>query len=260
MATESTDGSDVTVSLPPSLEEWIEDRAEALGVDREELLVQVAGAYRAAADLADDDVGAAAHTDAVSEQVEAEVRAQLQDLEADDAALAVRIDELEEDLNADRQSLRNRMLQLRDAVRNRAKTDHAHEEFSRLADRLDAVATDVADLSEALTDLEADIADADAKLDTLARVVLELRSEDGEATSDRRRHLETLRETANRSGVTEANCSDCGESVSIPLLTEPACPHCEAEFRDVTTTGIVFRRSKLTGPDPGSDSQEDADA
>lgn len=258
MATESADGSDVTVSLPPPLDEWIAERSDALDLDREELLVQVASAYRAAADLEDGDVEPAGTVD-VGEQVEAEVRAQLRDREEDVEGIADRIDALEDDLEDDLQSLRNRVLQLRDAVRNRAKTDHAHEEFSRLADRIDAVGTDVADLSDAVTELETDVADTGAKLDTLARVVLQLRNERADATSQRHRHLETLRETANRRGVTEASCDDCGESVSIPLLTEPACPHCEAEFRDITTSGLVFSRSTLTGPDPDTDPEEEPD-
>lgn len=250
MATESADESDLSVSLPPPLEEWIDERAASLGVDREELLVQMMSAYRAAADLEDDD-GATPAPDqaAVREQVEAEVRAQLADLD-DGSAADERLDELEENLEQDLESLRNRVLQLRDAVRNRAKTDHTHEEFQRLGDRLDEVATEVAALSEADSKLETGVADVTSKLDTLARVVLELRNDDGEAAPERRRHLEQLRATANRRGVTDADCGACGASVSIPLLSEPACPHCGAELRDITTTGLIFTHATLVGPEP----------
>ena len=47
MATESADGTDGPLSLPPPLEEWLDDRAASLEMSREELLVQVASAYRA---------------------------------------------------------------------------------------------------------------------------------------------------------------------------------------------------------------------
>lgn len=250
MATESADSSETSVSLPPPLEEWVDERAESIGVDREELLIQVLSAYRAAADLDDDVGGAAADSVDVREQVETEVEAQLRERDGELGALDDRIDALEEGLEEDLESLRNRVLQLRDAVRNRAKTDHTHEEFTRLADRLDEVATDVVDLSETVGDVESGLADADAKLDTLARVVLQLRNDAGERVPESRRHLEQLRETANRRGVSEASCDACGESVSIPLLTEPACPHCDSELRDITTTGILFSRAKLTGPEP----------
>ncbi|WP_254840387.1 hypothetical protein [Natronomonas marina] len=249
MATESADGPETTVSLPAPLEEWVDERAASLGVDREELLVQVLSAYRATADLDGDVEGATGSTD-VSERIQTEVEAQLRERDGEISTVDGRIDSLEADLEEDLESLRNRVLQLRDAVRNRAKTDHSHEELARLSDRLDEVATGVADLSEAVDEVESDLADADAKLDTLARVVLRLRNDSSGRSPESRRHLERLRETANRRGVSEASCDACGESVSIPLLTEAACPHCDAALRDITTTGIIFSRAKLTGPEP----------
>jgi methyl-accepting chemotaxis protein len=258
MATEPPDGTDVSVSLPPPLEEWVDERAAALGVDRAELLVQVVGAYRATADLGDD--GPLGGDGDLDERIESTVRTELQDHEADVSAVEDRIDAIEDDIEDDLESLRNRVLQLRDAVRNRAKTDHTHEEFARYADRLDAVATDVADLGDEVSDLDDEVADARSKLNTLARLVLEIRRDGRETTAERRRQLEQLRTTANRLGVTEASCHGCEGTVSIPLLTEPSCPHCEAALRDLTTTGIIFTRAVLTGPEPaaadGPDSEE----
>ena len=94
------------------------------------------------------------------------------------------------------------------------------------------------------------------KLDSLAQVVVRLRQRDGEDGTEPNRELDRLRRAANREGITEASCPDCEQSVSVPLLTEPACPHCGAEVRDVTTTGIVFTRAKLTRRDPD---EEDPD-
>jgi predicted nucleic acid-binding Zn-ribbon protein len=250
MATEPADGTDISVSLPPPLEEWVAEQAVSLGVDREELLVQVLAAYRAVADL-DADVSPVRGEEDIDDRIESEVRTQLRDHERDVAVVEDRIDDLETDLEEDLESLRNRVLQLRDAVRNRAKTDHTHEEFTRIGDRLDGLATDVADLGDGVADLEAEVADAGGKLDTLAGVLVELQQDGGEATTDRRRRdLDGLRAAANRRGVTDARCHDCEGDVSIPLLSEPSCPHCGAELRDVTTTGIIFTRAVLTGPEP----------
>jgi len=260
MATEPADGSDLAVSLPPPLEEWVEERATSLGVDQSELLVQVVSAYRAAADLDDDAVEGGPGIDDIDERVEAEVRTQLRDQETDVSAVEDRIDDIEANLETDLESLRNRVLQLRDAVRNRAKTDHTHEEFTRLGDRLDAVATDVADLSDDVADVESRLADSREKLNTLAGVVVELRGQSGDPGGDRRRTLEELRRTANRRGVTEASCHDCGDPVSIPLLSDPACPHCQAELRDVTTTGMIFTRATLTGPEPAAEPDTETDS
>ncbi len=254
MATESADESDPSVSLPPSLEEWVDEHAASLDVDREELLVQVVSAYRAAADL-DDDAGAgsaAPDPETLREEVRAEVETQLADREVDADAVDDRVDALESEVEENLESVRSRVLQLRDALRNRAEADHTHEEFTRLSDRLDGVAADVAALSDDVSALENELDDAGAKLDTLARVVLELRDRTADHGDDRARQLDQLRRAANRRGVTSAGCDSCGESVSVPLLTEPACPHCDAELRDLTTTGLIFDRTTLVGPETPS--------
>ena len=255
MATESTEGGELSVTLPPPLEEWVEERAESVGVDREELVVQVLGAYRATADLED---GTAPPADAadVEERVRAELEDRLDRRDRDIETAQRRVDDLEEDLEEDLEALRNRVLQLRDALRNRAMEDHTHEEMTRLADHVDDLASDLGNLSMSVTELEDGFADVETKLDSLAQVVVRLRQRDGEDGTEPNRGLDRLRRAANREGITEASCPDCEQSVSIPLLTEPACPHCGAEVRDVTTTGIVFTRAKLTRRDPD---EEDPD-
>ncbi|PSQ40816.1 hypothetical protein BRD14_07650 [Halobacteriales archaeon SW_5_68_122] len=145
---------------------------------------------------------------------------------------------------------------MRDALRNRAMEDHTHEEVTRLTDHVDDLASDLEDLSMSVTELEDDFADVETELDTLARVAVRLQRQDGEDSTEPNRELDRLRQAANRKGVTEASCPDCEQSVSIPLLTEPACPHCGAEVRDVTTTGVVLTQGKLTRPGPD---EEDPD-
>jgi uncharacterized protein YoxC len=254
MVTDSSDGTDVTVSVPPPLEEWLDERTVSLGVDREELVVQVVSAYRAAAELDDDAGPVAGEVD--DDRLEAAVSRQLRDQETDLAAVDDRLDAMEDEIEEDLESLRNRVLQLRDAVRNRAKTDHTHEEFARLGDRLDAVATDVADLGDSVSDVNTELADARNKLNSLASYVLDQEGDGGAGASERRRSLDQLRATANRRGVTDATCHDCGNSVSIPLLSEPSCPHCATEIGDVTTTGFIRTRGLLIGPDPDADTDD----
>jgi uncharacterized protein YukE len=255
MATEPADGPDVSVTLPPPLDEWATERAESLGVDREEMLVQLLSAYRAAADL-DDGKGPTADSVDLQERVEREVKAQLGERRARDGTVEERVDALEEGFTKDLESLRNRILQLRDAVRDRSKADHSHEEFNRLSNRIEAIATEVADLSDTVEELEDGFEDADDKLDRLARAVVALRQGDTGQRSEREEHLDHIRESANRRGVSEMSCAACGESVSVPLLDEPACPHCEAELRDITTSGRFFTKTVLTGPTSGGETPE----
>ena len=261
MATESADEPELSVSLPPPLEEWVDEHAASLDVDREELLVQMVSAYRAAADLDGDAAGSGSAPDleTLREEVRTEVETQLAGRDIDAGAVDDRVDALESEVEEDLKSVRNRVLQLRDALRSRADADHTHEEFDRLADRLDGVAADAAELSDDVSTLETDLNEVGARLDTLARVVLELRDRTADRGDDRTHRLDRLRRTANRRGITDASCDSCGESVSVPLLTDPACPHCDAELRDVTTAGLIFTRATLVGPETPSDGDGDND-
>jgi chromosome segregation ATPase len=254
MDTESTEGGKLSVALPPPLEEWVDERAELLGVDREELLVQVLSAYRATADL-DGDVASPADDADVEERVREELDDRLDRRDRDVETVQRRVDDLEDDLEENLEALRSRVIQLRDALRNRAMEDHTHEEMPDLTDRVDDLASDLGDPSVA--ELEDSLATAETKLDTLAGVVVRLQRRDADDGTESDRTLDRLRRAANRKGVTEASCPDCEQSVSVPLLTDPACPHCGAEVRDVTTTGIVLTRGKLTGPESSEEGSDE---
>lgn len=260
MATESAEGTDVSVSLPPDLQEWLDDRAAALDVDREELLVQLAAAYRAAADDGDDRLADLLEADpdpGLLEDVEERLEADADALER----LDDRIDDVESSLEENVEDLRNRVLQLRDTIGNAASENHGHREFSTLGSRID-------ELSEALEsvtgDLEAQndrveavderLDDVEAKLTRVARAVVALRREadgDGDAGT-----LEDIRQTANRAGVAEAACGACGGPVTVGLLTGAACPHCGTGFEglDVPDPGLGrrlgLRRPELRCADP----------
>jgi chromosome segregation ATPase len=254
MDTESTEGGKLSVTLPPPLEEWVDERAELLGVDREELLVQVLSAYRATADL-DGDIASQADNAAVEERVREELDDRLDRRDRDVETVQRRVDDLEDNLEEDLEALRSRVIQLRDALRNRAMEDHTHEEIPDLTDRVDDLASDLGDPSVA--ELEDSLATAETKLDTLAGVVVRLQRRDADDGTESDRTLDRLRRAANRKGVTEASCPDCEQSVSVPLLTDPACPHCGAEVRDVTTTGIILTRAKLTGPESSEEGSDE---
>lgn len=215
MVTESTEGGEVSVTLPPSLDEWLDERAADLGADRETVLVRLLGAYRAAARSADPP-------------------ATRGDLEA--------LDDRLEGVESDLKGLRGRLLQLRDAVREAPSEDHTHAEFSRFDARVEELSGDVetvaADLETArarLESLESRLDETDRKLTRLARALVAVRERSGGA-------LEDIRRAANRRGVTEADCAACDGTVSVALLTEAACPHCGTAFGGLEPAAAGLRR------------------
>lgn len=263
MATESADESDesaVSVRLPSDLEEWLDERAAALDVDLGELLVQLAGAYRAAADLGDESVAGLAGDGVDPEAIE-DVREQLA---ADDDALHElngRMNDVEARLEENVEDLRKRVLQLRDAVGDSASQTHSHREFAQIDARLDdltetveSVATDLDSQGSRVANVESRLDDVDEKLTRVARAVVSLRREDDQ--TDEGAGLEELRLAANRSGVTEAACGACGDAVTVGLLSEPSCPHCGSKFAEIELPAgglgrtLGFRRPELRCAEP----------
>lgn len=264
MVTESADGSELAVTLPPPLEEWLEERAAALGVDREEVLVELVSAYRAAADLEDESVSRFASEDEdelderIAEAVESRVPAS--ESTEDVEELQGRIETLESETEESIEDVRSRLLQVRDAVKERAPTDHSHKEMRQLSERVDGlsenlenVGSDVTETTESVDELDARLSDVESKLDRLARVVVALRKQRAEEKSDREEQLEHIKRQANQQGIDEAQCAACSKTVQIGLLTEPACPHCGTEARDVEPSssvigrGLGISKAKLTG-------------
>lgn len=242
MVTESADAREMSVQLPQSLAEWLEERAAAEGIDREELLIHLLAAYRKTVE-SDDSVAPseASLADAVEDELDG------------------RLSSLEERFETDIQDVRQRVLQLRDAVEERAPADHEHAAFDRideLADRTDRIAADVerldADADEAtdgIESIEERLDEAASKIDRLARVLLAVRRAVDEDGAERRRILERLKRTAATEDIGRANCNGCGGSVRIALLVEPACPHCGMDLSDVVPARSFFRKPKLLGVD-----------
>lgn len=252
MATESAADLELSVTLSPPLAEWLEERADSLGTDPETLLLRLLETHREAADPeagpeTDGPAPEALVADLVDRRLEDRDRA----LEDRIEGLDGRIDGVEAAVERDIEDVRNRVLQLRDGLEDRAPADHTHGE---LTERLDSVEATLAELSAEFDDFEADgddhgerlgavetrLEEIDGKLDALARAVVagqRRRSTD----ADRDAEFAALRRAANEAGVTEGTCAGCGESVRIDLLTEAACPFCERRLSGIDRSDSVLR-------------------
>lgn len=249
MENESTEGRTLTLEVPAALDEWLTERAAALGVDRSELVRQLIGGYQVAAETADDESVAALESAIEEHSVDIDrvVAEALEEADTgepvDEEAIVGRVlDRLEDrlaTLEAERDEqlddIRRRVVQLKEATESKAGADHTHPEL----ERLDGVVTEVGRLREQVAELNdaadreeelaSELADVRGKLTQLARVVVDLRDADGGADDERER-LADIRRTAAREGYEEATCGACGETLRIGLLPEPACPHCESPF------------------------------
>ncbi|MFT4884944.1 MAG: hypothetical protein ACI8U4_002462, partial [Natronomonas sp.] len=111
MATESAEESELAVTLPPPLEEWLDERAATLDTNREEILVQLISAYRAAADLEDE--GASLPNEGeLDDRISAAVESRMQTVETGDEdveELSTRVDALEAELKTDIEDVRDRV-------------------------------------------------------------------------------------------------------------------------------------------------------
>jgi len=105
-------------------------------------------------------------------------------------------------------------------------------------DEIDALESRVDDL---------DAGDRDEKLSRVASAVVRVRRRLEAAERDRadRERIGGLTATANRHGVRKANCTNCGETVDIGLLTAPECPHCGDRFAELDPSPGFLGTSKL---------------
>ena len=239
----------------------IEAAADEAEVGREELL------KRALVALAE-----AEGIDVPDAEEVAAIRRDLDDLKHLDAEVDEKVGDL-----------RDRFVDLYQKIESKAPADHAHEETeSRLdalatdvdavAGRLDTLESDVdatatagetldeidgrlAGIESRIDDLDAlasrvddlGIDELDEKLSRVASAVVRVRRRLEAAERDRadRERIGGLTATANRHGVRKANCTNCGETVDIGLLTAPECPHCGDRFAELEPNPGFLGTSKL---------------
>lgn len=184
MASESRDQGSVTVSLPPELEQWLDQQATELDVDRETVLVQLLASYRT---VEDEDVSTVenavsqedieplvrdilrerlpALTDAIAERVgsgdgglsEDDREELLADLEADlhdrldvedVSGLQSRLDDLEADYREKLDDVRKRVVQVKREADAKADADHSHADIDDALARLTTLEAELDGLSD----------------------------------------------------------------------------------------------------------------
>jgi len=300
MASESTDER-VSVSLPAELAEWVDRQAAERETDRETVLVQLLSAYRATEQLENGDgadvesLAGAADIDGVVRNVLADQLAEIAEAVADQLDIEPQVAEIAEEQLADLpeaaveqavaeatdrvderteaitddymekiQEVRNRVIQVKRETDGKAPADHDHQE---LADRLDALESETADIREAVEDLPEGrgdredlaegVADAEDRLDdideavddvqeklrTVAHVVREMR--DTGVGNKHAASVDRIKQSAAELDIERARCEVCGEGARIALMTGPECPHCQAVVTDVTGGEGFFGRPKL---------------
>jgi len=251
---------------------WLAERADELGLDEAVFLKRVVAAYRSVedndldADLATSDEHAD-RLDDLADRVD-EVESQVGEAES-------RVEDAEADFDEKLQDVRERVVQVKREADGKADADHDHpdlaedvldaleaakrldeeaamltEDVAELTDRVDAGFENFEAVLEFLRD-EAD--DLSGKVTTLASAVVSMREavRTVGAAESRRARTDALKRTANVSGVEEADCEDCGQSVTLALLTAPECPFCGAPFEDVEAGSGWFSSHTLeTGSTP----------
>ncbi|PSP84966.1 hypothetical protein BRC83_03395 [Halobacteriales archaeon QS_1_68_17] len=149
MASEPSDTSPLSMTLPAELNAWLDDHAADLGVDRETVVVQLLTSYRATAELTDGE----APPDGLEAVVEELIRDRADDIEQEvSAAVDDRLAALEADFMEKIEDVRERVIQVKRATDAKASADHDHDAVDRLetrVDRLDELAAEIDRLDDA---------------------------------------------------------------------------------------------------------------
>lgn len=261
----------VSVQVPPTLDEWLDSKAAELDVSRDVIIVQLLASYRAATEL-DDEVGSLTDvedevqdviddrlpeiTNAVSQQIDTG-----DDIDTVERRIESDISQIEGEFNKKLQDVRERVIQVKQEVNEKAPADHSHSEVDDLSTvvedvqvRLDDIATRLEEGESKYDQLEmriADIEDATERLDeiedqlqTTAWVVSNLRDTVDDEISGRK-PIDSLKQSAAEADADRAVCEHCNQAVDIALLTESRCPHCETTVTDVKLPGRFFGKPKL---------------
>ncbi len=250
MASEEHEEVTVSVTLSPDLREWLDEQADAQDTDRATVLRRVLAAHSEVA-AGDGDVEEVVSRDEVDDRLE-DQRTEFMDLVED---------------------VRKRVIQVKRETDGKAPLDD-HES---LAETLETVEGEVADLDETVDDLSAAVEAVEAdlddgfenfedvleyltdraevlgdRLDTLARAVVDARDELRRLGADAaaRAEADRLKIAANQHGITSAVCEGCDTSVDVALLTEAECPHCATALDGVEPKDSFFGSNTLTTGEP----------
>jgi chromosome segregation ATPase len=264
-----------SVALEGAAAAWLESRAEELGIDEEELLHRIIATYREAEE-ADD----------VSVVTESTLEDRLDDIEADladvESSLQADVEAAESEFADKIDDVRERVIQVKRETDEKAPTDHDHPE---LAERLETTAKTLRDVEAGQRDLTEEVEELDERVDagfdnfeevlsylrdetdsldrktaTLASAVLAMRESVASvaAAEAHRKRVEQLQREANLAGVTDADCGECGQSVTVAQLAAPECPFCGAVFEGVEPKSSWFgSHTLLTGSTPALEGGED---
>jgi len=171
--------------------------------------------------------------------------------------LGDRIDAVEEEFTGKLEDVRERVIQVKKEADAKAPADHTHEALATVDDLEDSIATLEADLAELQSTVEDAVPEHEEKLDgvgerlgamedrlqTVAWVVSDLREahESGKGLEA----VERIKRAAAKADIERAKCENCGDKVTLALLTDPACPHCDATVTNVEPDPGWFRKPKL---------------
>ena len=270
MASEESEERWTNVSLPEDLTDWLEREARSRNVDRDRLLAELVSAHREIDD-GDGRIELDAGTidpDEVPEIVES------------------RFDDQRETFMDLLEDVRRRVIQVKRETDAKAPADHHHEdllaELEAVDERYEDLEADLVTLQgtveavrddlvagfdnyeEVLEYLADETERLDQRLDKIARVLVGVREEVKRQSNARHDGVSELKLAANRHGIRSAVCEECGETVEIGLLTDPACPHCSSRFSDLAPKQRLFGSHTLeTTSPPALDGEvatdEDAD-
>jgi len=260
MASESREDA-VAVDLPEDVADWLDARAAELGVDRAEAVRQVLVAHRAAASLGEGEpANLVEHAPEAAVEPVADAAAERL---ADRFATREDVDALDEEFQSKVEDVRERVIQVKREADAKAPADHSHEELDRVEARVESLGEELTALEEEFASLRESVEaerddraatddglrerldDVEDKLERVAWAVNDLKQGDRSRDS-RERALDRIKRAAAQEGIESATCEDCGERVSVALLTDPECPHCKAAVSDVRPEGGIIRsRARL---------------
>jgi DNA repair exonuclease SbcCD ATPase subunit len=239
--------------LPEELRRWVDEQADAAGEEPGDVLTRAVGLYR----LVDDETGQVEGTPIGDLETDVE---RLDDSVSD---LDSRVETVETDLETKITDVRERVIQVKREADAKAPADHDHEEIRTQLDGLETrVGRGFENYEEVLSYLTDETDELNDKLTRLAQVVVSVRrrTERVERDVSRLHAAANLKRAANRHGMTKGKCEECGNTVVLGLLTEPACPHCESGFVDIDPPGRLFRPGTLlTGRPPALEAGADPD-